>query len=132
MMNFFWPSRKHHPHVSCCWKSSALLPGVSFAIRCPSLNERLRLTERIQQLCLRHDFLKAGPSDDQLQAAHSELLIRKLYLEWGLLDVKGLSIDGLRATPKRVFENGPEALSDEIIEAIKSEFGLTEDERKNS
>ena len=53
-------------------------------------------------------------------------------IDWGLVDLKGLRIDGCRACSSELIERGPEELVDEIISAIKAESGLTEDERKNS
>jgi hypothetical protein len=57
--------------------------------------------------------------------------IDRTYLEWGLVDVSGLEIDGETATPELVLLKGPEELCREAVDAIKAECHLTEDERKN-
>jgi hypothetical protein len=45
--------------------------------------------------------------------------------------VEGLEIDGAAATPETLVEQGPVELAMEILGRIKSECGMTEDERKN-
>ncbi len=118
-------------YSSVVWRQSNVLKQVSFAVRRPSLAQRIELTARVRELTLKHEFLQAGNTPDQLSAALSELLVRKLYVEWGLVDLKGLRIDGCRACSAELIERGPEELVDEIIAAIKMESGLTDDERKN-
>jgi hypothetical protein len=81
---------------------------------------------------LRHEFLRAGDSEDKLEASLAELLVRKLYLEWGLAEISGLKIDGGAASTQDLVERGPESLTDEITEAVQNELTLSEEERKNS
>ena len=57
--------------------------------------------------------------------------IDRLYLEWGLQAIDGLSIDGEAATPRLLIEQGPESLTREIVARIRGECHLSEDERKN-
>jgi len=57
--------------------------------------------------------------------------IDRAYLEWGLLAVAGLTIDGEQATPQTLVDKGPLALAAEILSRVKSECGLSEIERKN-
>jgi hypothetical protein len=45
--------------------------------------------------------------------------------------VEGLEIDGLIATPTTLIDAGPVEVATEALARIKSECGLTEDERKN-
>lgn len=127
-------SRLHRPvnHESLLWFRSAAVPGVRYAIRRISLGQRLELTKRARELALRHEFLKAGNNGEQLEASLSDLLIERLYLEWGLAEIEGLTIDGERGTPASLIEKGPEPLSQEILASIEAELGLSEDERKNS
>ncbi len=132
MMKSLLPLHRETNYTSVVWYKSRCLEQVSFAVRRPSLAQRIELTERARSLTLKHEFLAAGDLSDQLTASLSELLVRRLYLEWGLADVKGLKIDGEPASVLNVIERGPEELSDEIIKAIKAESGLSEDERKNS
>jgi len=131
MMKSILPSRKHVEYASVIWRESQAVPGVEFAVRRPSLAQRIDLLERARALALKQEFLNAGDESDQLAASLKDLLARRLYVEWGLIEVKRLKIDGVRATIPDLIDQGPEELVNEIIEAIKSECGLSEDERKN-
>jgi hypothetical protein len=108
------------------------MPGVNYVIRRVSLSQRIELTKKVRELAIRYEFLQAGNTPDQLEASLADLLARRLYLEWGLADMSGLTIDQQPATVDVLIEKGPEALSDEIIAAIRAEVGLSEEERKNS
>ena len=107
------------------------MPGVRFAVRRISLRQRIELNRRVKELTIKYDFLRAGDAADRLEAALSDLLVAKLYLEWGLDEIAGLSIDGQKATPDLVIAHGPESLSDEMAQFIQAESALTDDERKN-
>ncbi len=131
MMKSFLPSHKQTDYASVVWYKSESVPGVTFGVRRPSLAQRIDLTERVRELSIKHEFLKAGDVTDQLEAALSELLVRKLYLEWGLAELKGLKINGQSATLSTLIESGPEALTEEVMGAVLAEAGLTDDERKN-
>jgi hypothetical protein len=122
---------KRSGYSSLSWHESQAVKGVRFATRRISLSQRIELTKRVRELTLRHEFMKSGDASDQLEAALSDLLVRKLYLEWGLIQVEGLAIDGQHATASQLIEKGPEQLSDEIIAALRAEIGLSEEERKN-
>ena len=132
MMNCSLRLHKHEPYCSTRWHRSKTFPQVRFAVRRPSLAQRIELTARVRELTLQHEFLKAGDITEQLAASLSELLVRKLYLEWGLAAIDGLRIDGESADSANLIARGPEELVDEIISAIKMESSLNENERKNS
>jgi len=119
-------------HASLTWLQSQSLREVRFAIRRISLASRLELTKQLRELTLRYEFLNGGETADQLEAAMSDLLVRKLYIEWGLAEIQGLTIDGAAATAALLIRKGPENLTGEIIAAIRGEIELSEDERKNS
>jgi len=119
-------------HSSVAWHESRSISGVRFAIRHISLAQRIELTKSVRELALRYEFLKSGEPSDQLEASLSDLLVRKLYIEWGLAALEGLRIDGKQATPALLIDSGPERLSDEVIEKIRAELELSEQERKNS
>jgi hypothetical protein len=86
----------------------------------------------MQMLMARHEFLKAGEDpSEQLEALRVEHEIAQMYLQWGLADIQGLSIDGVPATVNTLLEGGPEELIREALAAIVGQIGLTEDERKN-
>jgi len=83
-------------------------------------------------LGLRYECLAAGDKvSDQIEAALLTQEIDRLYLEWGLVSIAGLTIDGAPATPAGVVEAGPENLCKEILTAIRAECQLSEEERKN-
>jgi hypothetical protein len=132
MMKFMSLSRKGPGHSSLSWRQSQTVPEVRFAIKRISLASRLELTKQLRELTLRYEFLNAGETADQLEAAMSDLLVRKLYIEWGLAEIQGLAIDGEPATAALLIQKGPENLTGEIISAIRQEIELSEDERKNS
>lgn len=126
------PLRKEEDYESLVWHDSTEMPRVKFCVRRPSLAQRIRLTQRISELAVKQEFLLAGDDTDRLKAALSDLLARKIYIEWGLVEVKGLKIDSQPASPAILIEAGPERLLEEIVLAIKRESELSEDERKNS
>jgi hypothetical protein len=104
---------------------------VRFAVRRISLAQRIELTRQVRELILKNEFLRAGATPDQLEAALSELLARRLYVEWGLAAIEGLTIDGSAATVESLIEKGPEKLTEEIATSILSELALSEQETKN-
>ena len=126
------PSPKPSCYSSLVWCESAVTPGIHFAIRRSSLAQKIELTRRMRELTIKNEFLQSGDVADQLQASLSDLLARKLYVEWGLVEVRGLSIDGSPADVQALIEKGPERLIDEVIAMIGEQTGLTEQERKNS
>ena len=122
---------KDTSYSSVSWHSSKAMPGVRFAIKRISLRQRIELNRRVKELTIKYEFLRAGDAADQLEAALSDLLVTKLYLEWGLDEIEGLSIEGRKATPDLLIDHGPESLSDEIARFIQAESALTDGERKN-
>jgi hypothetical protein len=131
MMKFISVSRKQADYSSLIWRDSKVAPGVRYATRRVSLMQRIELTRRVRELALGHEFLKAGDVAQQLEATIADLLVRKLYLEWGLAEIRGLRIDGETGTIETLLDKGPEALSYEIVAAIRTELEISEDERKN-
>jgi hypothetical protein len=131
-MKYLSRLRSSPAYSSLKWYPSETVPGVRFAVRRVSLAQRIELTKRGRELALRYEFLKAGEPADRLEASLADLLVRKLYLEWGLAGLEGLRIDGQAATLEMLIEKGPEDLSDEIIHRIRADLGLSEEERKNS
>lgn len=125
------PSHNQTRYSTVNWLESRTFPGIRFGIRRISLAQRVELTSRARELAHRYEFLRAGDAADQLEAALSELLIRKLYIEWGLAEIRDLTIDGEVATVEMLVEKGPESLSNEIVSAIRAEISLSEEERKN-
>jgi hypothetical protein len=85
-----------------------------------------------QDLIFKNEFLKAGDALEHAQASLADLLARRVYLEWGISEIEGLTIDGSPATIQDVIERGPEGLCEEMANTIQGELSLSEEERKNS
>ena len=119
-------------YSSIVWHASETLPGVRFAVKRASLGQRIELNERVRELTLQNEFLRARDVAGQLEAALSDLLTERLYIEWGLEKIEGLSIDGQEATAATLIASGPESLANEIAGVIQAENNLADDERKNS
>jgi hypothetical protein len=132
MMKFPSRLRKQSNYAGLFWSESETIRGVRYAVRRVSLLQRIELTKKARELSLRHDFLKAGDATDQLEASLADLLIRRLYLEWGLAEITGLEIDEQPATVEILINKGPEELANEIVATIRGQLGLSEEERKNS
>lgn len=132
MMKFQLHSPKQVGYSSTDWRESEAFPGVKYCIRKISLAQRIELTSRARALASRYEFLRAGDAADQLEASLADLMTQKLYLEWGLAEIRDLRIDGEIATIEMAIERGPEALSNEMAAAIQAELTLSEEERKNS
>ena len=69
--------------------------------------------------------------EDRLAVLIARGEIDCLHASCGLLEVEGLLIDGEPATPASLIERGPEPLFREIVAAVRHEFALEEEERKN-
>jgi hypothetical protein len=111
---------------------SGSIPGVEFTISRMSLGRRLDLIRRVRELGQRLEFHQAGESvADRIKGAVLAAEIDQLYYDWGMLRISGLEIDGEIASPKLLWSYGPEPLVHEIVQAIKHECGLSEEERKN-
>jgi len=125
------PSPNEVSYSSLSWHQSKAIAGVRFAIKRVSLAQRLELNKRVREMTLQYEFLKAGPAADQLEATWADLLVRKLYVEWGLAGIEGLLIDGEATSVELLIDKGPEELVDEIVSVLQEEIGLSEEERKN-
>ena len=132
MTKFTLPSHRQAEYSSVVWQNSNTYKGVRYAVRKISLAQRIEMAERIQALSSKYEFLKAGDALEKAEAHLADLLVRKLYLEWGLAVLEGLIIDGEKASVDLLIEKGPEPLCDEIISSIRAELELSDEERKNS
>lgn len=113
---------------------SKVLPGVRYSVRRMSFGRRLELTRKVKHLLGRLEFLAAGEHtlEEEAEAKLVASEIDREYACWGLKDVEGLEIDGQAATAENLLDDGPEELVAEILEAVRREAGLSEDEKKNS
>jgi|SRR5579871_2827471 len=149
MMRFLWLSPKNadNDHKenggaqkarrALSYASTVTLPstfhgGVRFTIRRISLGMKMELMQQIREVSRKIEFLASG--DELQERIEANLLAHQIdatYLRWGLSKVEGLKIDGDEPTADLLIEKGPEGLTKEIVIAIKSECGLSEEERKN-
>jgi hypothetical protein len=118
------------------WFDSEAMDGVRYEIVRISFGRRIELARRIREIGRRMEYLEAGGklengARETLEATVLSAEIDRAYLEWGLVSVEGLEIDGEAATPEAVVDRGPVELAVEILGRIKSECGMSEDERKN-
>jgi hypothetical protein len=111
---------------------SSVLPGVTLTVRRVSIARRLELLKKVRELAARMEFYKAGAQlDDKLEAGIASAEVESLYVVWGVTKIEGLTIDGVDATPEALVMHGPEDLVREAATLVRSQLGLSEDERKN-
>lgn len=119
-------------HESSVWFEAKYRAGVRFRVARISVARRIELARRVREIGRRIEFLEAGQDPrEKLEAVVLAAEIDRVYLEWGLEEIQGLAIDGEPATPALLIEKGPMELSGEILARIKSECGLSGEERKN-
>lgn len=133
MTNFMSPSgRSDHQYESVAWFDAQSLEGVRYAIARISLGRRIELARRMREIGRKVEYLAAGDdAREKLEAAVVSAEIDRAYLEWGLAEVAGLSIDGEAATPESAIEKGPMKLAAEMLARVKAEWSQSGDERKN-
>ena len=124
------PSAKGYE--SSVWCDADECPGLRYRLARMSFGRRIELGRRIREIGRKMEYLEASSdAREKLEATVLAAEIDRAYLEWGLLEIEGLEIDGVAATPASLIESGPAELAAEILARIKAECGLTEDERKN-
>lgn len=127
-----WRSGRSEEYRSSVWKESRTRPGVRYEVARVSLERRLELARRVSELRAKLRFEGAREGlDARLAVTETQCAIDVAYLEWGLLGVEGLKIDGEPATVETVISKGPEELAREMAEAVRGESGLSEAEIKN-
>jgi hypothetical protein len=133
-MKFPWPLRERAVN----WDStrvvdSRVLPGVKFEIARMSFGRRTELMTRVREIARRMDYLGAGEeAGGKMDAGLLRAEIDRVYVAWGLRAVRGLVVDGREAGPEALAESGPEELFREALALVRSQTGLSEEERKNS
>lgn len=97
-----------------------------------SFSRRLELMRRVRELAGKIEYFDAGRDEkNRMEASLLGAQMDRLYIEWGLEGITGLSLDGVPATPETLLDRGPEEVVHEALAAIKAECGLSETERKN-
>lgn len=111
---------------------SKTAPGVELTVRRTSVARRLALLRKVRELVARLEYYQAGAKlEDKLEAGIASAEIERLYVVWGVGKVAGLTIDGVPADPELMVEHGPEDLVREAASLVRSQLGLSEEERKN-
>ncbi len=124
MTNVVWQSSKVI--------QSEILPGVEFVIARMTFGRRVELMKRVRDLAVRLEYFEAGREEkNRMEASLLGAEIDRLYMEWGVEEVRGLELDGQPATPASLIDSGPEDLFREALAAVKAECGLSDTERKN-
>ena len=119
-------------HESSVWFESVCCEGVRYQVARISLGRRIDLARKIREAGRQIEFLESsGDVRERLEGAVLQGEIDRAYLEWGLMAIEGLAIDGEAATAESVISKGPLGLALEMLGHIRSECGLTEQERKN-
>ena len=118
-------------YLSWLERESQTTPGVTFVLAKMSFGRRVELTRRLREIAQKVEFLEAGDAREKIDAALLTSEIDRLYVLWGLREVRGLDVDGAPATPESLASIGPEELFREALAVVKAECGLTENERKN-
>jgi hypothetical protein len=117
---------------SAYWRESESTPGVRFKTVKMTLARRRDLTSRVRSMLNKARFhAVSGEAEEQMEASLLAVDADRMLLDWGLLEVTGLSIDGEAASVRSLIEAGPEELCREITEKIRRDCQLTEQERKN-
>ena len=112
--------------------ASKVRDGVVYRVSLMSFARRLELMKRVRGILPRLECFRAGTSlNDKLEAQMLSAEIDRLYVEWGLLEVQGLEIDGVSATPASLADAGPEELFFEALSYVKKACHLVETEAKN-
>ena len=112
-------------------RESQTMPGVTLVLAKMSFGRRVELTRRLREIAQKVEFLEAGDAREKIDAALLTCEIDRLYVLWGVKEIRGLELDGAPATPESMAAAGPEELFREAVAAVKAECGLTDAERKN-
>ena len=123
--------------MSAIWESkktvrTELRQEVEFTLYRMTFGRRLELMKKVRDLSARIEFFEAGREEsNRMEASLLGGEMDRLFLEWGLEEVRGLEIDGSPATVAGLIDKGPEDLVHEALGMVKAECGLNEAERKN-
>ncbi len=108
-------------------------PGVEFVIARMTFGRRIELMRRVRDLAARLEYFEAGrDARNGMEASLLGAEIDRVYVLWGVEEIRGLELDHGAATVEALIDHGPEELVVEALEAVKAECGLSEQERKNS
>lgn len=114
------------------WADSDACAGVRYRVRRLSFGSRVFLMRELHSLAARREHARSLPDQAQVEEAMLTADIQETYLRVGLSEVSGLEIDGKSPTADEFVRDGPEELVSEALHHVVREFGLTEQEEKNS
>lgn len=107
-------------------------PGVEFVVALMTFGRRIELMRRVRDLAARLEYFDAGrDAKNGMEASLLGAEIDRLYIRWGVEEIRGLTLDGVPASVEALLDAGPEELFFEALAAVKAECGLDENERKN-
>jgi hypothetical protein len=107
-------------------------PGVEFVVALMTFGRRIELMRRVRDLAARLEYFDAGrDAKNGMEASLLGAEIDRLYIRWGVEEIRGLTLDGVPASVEALLDAGPEELFFEALTAVKAECGLDENERKN-
>src|SRR4051812_6200516 len=122
---------------ACTWSSTKVVAsnvrsGVELVVARMTFGRRLELMRRVRDLAARLEYFEAGrDARNEMEAGLLGAEIDKLYVLWGVEEIRGLEVDGEPATVESFIERGPEELFGEALAAVRLACGLSEIERKN-
>src|SRR5665213_3263636 len=105
-----WSSRKIIASNEC--------PGVEFVIARMTFGRRIELMRRVRDLAARLEYFEAGrDAKNGMEASLLGAEIDRLYIRWGVEEIRGLTIDDAPASVNALVEGGPEELFFEALTA---------------
>lgn len=111
---------------------SQLYPDVTVTLKRVSFSRRNDLTRLLAPLAAKARSLAASTNDkDVAEASMVRREMARLVLEWGIVDVAGIHVDGAPITKQLLLEDGPEELPMEILGELQRQISLDEEQRKN-
>jgi hypothetical protein len=97
-----------------------------------SFGRRTELMRQVRELTRRVEFMEAAMTPrEKMNATLLRLEIERMYVKWGVVDIAGLELDGVAATPESLAAAGPEELFREALHLVLRETGLNAEQRKN-
>lgn len=111
---------------------SRVCAGVEMELKRISFARRSELIAELSPMVAKLEFLAASDkNEDRTASALLRRQISQYLLEWGVVRVVGLEIDGVAASKKDLIESGPEGLVQEAVEELQRQLALSEQEKKN-
>src|SRR5580698_11527905 len=78
---------------------SATQPGVEFVIALMTFGRRIELMRRVRDLAARLEYFEAGrDAKNGMEASLLGAEIDRLYIRWGVDEIRGLELDGVPAS----------------------------------